>query len=164
MIIRLTAKLGKKIHIQPENCLPLADDPLTDWSARLFTVKRVQYILFTNTACLYSIVFPGKGVADQPRFVNRSMTQLREFMRADGFAALYLKRIGHASGEVEFSKAMNRTVTGSMNDMVQSAEYQMREQALHLGEVATVLNEMPMSYLKYSIPRKELIGLAGDDL
>jgi len=61
MILRVTAKLGKKIKSIPTETLPLDADPFADWSAHLFTAERRQYILLANTTSLYTVVMPGRG-------------------------------------------------------------------------------------------------------
>ncbi len=65
MIIRLTAKLGKKIKNIPSATLPPDSNPFADWSAHLFTAERRQYILVANTSSLYSVVMPGKGITSE---------------------------------------------------------------------------------------------------
>lgn len=50
MTIRLSAKLGKKIHHSPTETLSADENPFADWSAHLFTAERAQCILVTNTA------------------------------------------------------------------------------------------------------------------
>ena len=64
MILRVTAKLGKKIGIDPATRLDRDPNPFTDWTADLFRAGRVQYILVTNTASLYSMLMYGKGIID----------------------------------------------------------------------------------------------------
>jgi hypothetical protein len=57
--------------------LALDEDPLADWSAGLFLVGRLQYILLTNTKSLYSTVLPGKGVTDESVFIERAVSSIR---------------------------------------------------------------------------------------
>ena len=54
MIVRVSAKLGKKIDLSPDRVLPAHPNPFADWSSHLFRADRTQYILITNTASLYS--------------------------------------------------------------------------------------------------------------
>jgi hypothetical protein len=44
MIIRVSAKLGKKIHVMPTQSLSLDANPFADWSAHIFTADRTQYM------------------------------------------------------------------------------------------------------------------------
>jgi len=64
MILRLTAKLTRKLGMAPLPALPRDQgmNPLLDWHAHLFTVQRQQNILATNTASLYALVIPGRGI------------------------------------------------------------------------------------------------------
>ena len=54
MLFRITQKLNKKIDAGPLPTVPLDESPWGDWSARLFTADRTQYIMLTNTTSLYS--------------------------------------------------------------------------------------------------------------
>src|SRR5262245_44656153 len=123
MIFRLSQKLNAKINAGALAALPLDENPLADWSAGLFLVGRTQYILVSNTKSLYSTVLPGKGVTDESGFIERALGGIREFMEADGRQGVYERLVGPASGSVRFAKALNRSVTGSMNDMTKHAAY-----------------------------------------
>ena len=123
MIFRLSQKLSDKIKAGTLATLPLDENPFADWSAGLFLVGRSQYILVTNTKSLYSTVIPAKGVTDEKTFIERALSSIREFMEADGQQGVYEHFIAPVSGSVQFAKALNRSVTGSMNDMTKHAAY-----------------------------------------
>jgi hypothetical protein len=82
----------------------------------LFLVERSQYILVTNTKSLCSAVLPGKGVTDAKTFIERALSSLRELMEADGYEGVYERLVAPISGSFRFAKALNRSVSGSMND------------------------------------------------
>jgi len=121
MDTRLSQKLAKKIKEAPTQSLPPDPNPFADWSGHLFTAERTQYIILTNTPSLYSLVMYGKGITDDSLFIDRALSAMREFMVDDGVEFVYRRLIAPASGTVRFSKALNRAVTGSMNDMVYHA-------------------------------------------
>ena len=123
MIFRLSAKLATKIDAGALKALPAAENALTDWSAHLFVAARTQYILLTSTQTLYSTVLYGKGITDDSNFIERALSSLREFMEADSQGAIYDRFIAPASASVRFAKALDRSVTGSMNDMVRHATF-----------------------------------------
>jgi hypothetical protein len=125
MIIRVSAKLGKKIHLAPARCLPADANPLVDWSAYLFTAERVQYIMLTNTACLYSMVMYGKGITGDCQFLDRITSYMGEFMRDDGHELIFRRLIAPSAARVSYSKALNRAVTGSINDLVFQRIFQL---------------------------------------
>lgn len=149
MIFRLSEKLNAKIKAGTLATLPLDENPFADWSAGLFFVGRSQYILVTNTKSLYSTVLPGKGVTDEKTFIERALSSIRDFMDADGQEGVYERLVAPVSGSVQFAKALNRSVTGSMNDMTKHAAYYLALEEISLIEIGTRLNGIPMSALKH---------------
>lgn len=117
MILRLSQKLNTKIKAGKLSEKPLDENPYADWSCQQFTADRTQYIIMSNTASLYSCVMYGKGITDDSRFIERTLSTIREFMEDDGQAFAYQWFIAPSSGTVTFAKALNRSVTGSMNDL-----------------------------------------------
>jgi hypothetical protein len=158
MIFRLSEKLNGRIKAGTLATLPLDEDPFADWSAGLFVVGRSPYILLVNTKSLYSTVLPGKGVTDASAFVKRALNGLQEFMEADGLVGVYDRHVAPASASVRFTRALNRSVTGSMNDMTKHAAYWLTAGDGSPLEVASRLNTIPLSALKhnrspYGLPR-----------
>jgi Domain of unknown function (DUF6933) len=149
MIFRLSDKLNAKIKAGTLTPLPLDENPFADWSAGLFLVWRSQYILVTNTKSLYSTVLPGKGITDAKTFVERALNNIREFMDADGQEGVYERLIAPVCGSVQFAKALNRSVTGSMNDMTKHAGYWLEAGDVSTVEIGSRLKGIPMSALKH---------------
>jgi hypothetical protein len=153
MIIRLSNTLAKKIKETDLPLLPSDPNPFADWAARLFTANRVQYILITNSTSLYSVVMYGKGVTGDNALLHGMTDMLREVTEEDGFRLLYEKQVAPQAARVSFSKALSRSVTGSMNDLVHQAKWYLIEDEISPYDVSFRLNEVPMSYLKYQRPR-----------
>ena len=154
MIFRLTQKLAKKIRLAPLQALPPAQNPFIDWTANLFTAGHAQYIIVTNTASLYSLIMYGRGITDDNELIRRTLSFMREFMTDDGCEFLYRRLIApHAAG-VSFSKANDRRVIGSMNELIFESKFYMIEQRLSPFETSCRINETPMSYLDYNIPKE----------
>ncbi|PQO27594.1 hypothetical protein C5Y96_18885 [Blastopirellula marina] len=162
MIVRLTQKLGKKIHVSPTKSYPLDSNPLADWSAHLFTVARTQYILVTNTASLYSAVLYGRGISDDMRFLDRMLSTIREVMEEDGLSLVYQKLVAPSSATVVFSKAFSRSITGSMNDHILASKLFLGEVDLSLHETSFKLNSTPLSAIEYGSPRNAMQVLCTD--
>ena len=154
MIFRLSQKLAKKIKEAPAQSLPPDANPFADWSCHLFTADRTQYIILTNPPSLYSAVMFGAGNTDGSQFIRRALDCLREFMVDDGQEFIYRRFIAPATGTVRFSKALNRSVTGSMNDLVYHAKMWLTEGDLSPFDTSFRLNEIPMSPLDYRFPRE----------
>jgi len=164
MIFRLSQKLAKKLKQGTLPSLPLDENPYADWSAHLFTADRTQHIIVTNTKSLYSVVMYGKGITDGGLFIDRALGCLREFMEDDGQAFAYRRFIAPAAGSIRFAKALNRSVTGSMNDMIFHAKMWLIEGGLSPHDVGFKLNQIPMSALGkprgYQQPREAFKLLA----
>ena len=123
MIFRLSQKLAKKLKMPVPPAAAADPNPLADWSAHLFTADRSQYLIVTNTPSLYSTVIHGRGIANDSQFLDRALSAIREFTEADGLELIYQRLIAPASGTVRFASALNRSVTGSMNDLVNHAKF-----------------------------------------
>ena len=160
MIFRISQKLKTKIKVGSLPTLPLHDNPYADWSAHLFLVDRTQYIILSNTKSLYSIVMFGKGLTDDGRFIERALSNLREFMEDDGQEFIYRRFIAPASTTVHFAKALDRAVTGSMNDLINHASAMLVGGELSPFDVGFKLNDVLLSAIapskadRYGKPRE----------
>ncbi len=159
MILRLSQKLATKIKITPRRALPLDSNAFADWSARLFTAECVQYIILTNTASLYSTVMYGRGISSDSDFFDQGLGCIREFMVDDGQEFIFRRFIAPSAKSVDFSKALNRSVTGSMNDLVYHAQMWLTEGDLSPHDTSFKLNEIPMSVIGYANSREALKSL-----
>ena len=160
MIIRLTQKLCDKIDGGPLNVLPLDENPFADWSASLFTADRTQYILVSNTKSLYSTAFYGRGITDSNWFIKQFMSTIQEFMEADGQEFVYRRFVAPASGTITFAKALNRSVTGSMNELTRFAQAFLLDCDISPFDVGFKVNDMlissiaPSKTAKYGTPKE----------
>ena len=139
--------------------MPLEANPFADWSAHLFTADRATYILLTNTASLYSTVMHGRGISSGGQFLERGLGQIREFMVDDGQEFIYRRFIAPTTGTARFSKALNRSVIGSMNDHIVAAKILLAEHGMSPHDVSFQLNETPLSAIDYANPREALKSL-----
>ena len=148
MIFRLSQKLIDKIKAGTLAALPLDENPLADWSAHLFAAGRTPYLLLSNTKSLYSVVMHGKGITNDRQFIERALSSIQEFMEAEGQRAAYERFIAPASGSVRLARALNRSVTGSMNDMARHAAYWLAAGEVSPIEICSRLRGIPMSALR----------------
>ena len=169
MIFRPSQKLNAKIRGGTLATLPPDENHFADWSAGLFLVGHTQYILVTNTKSLYSTVLPGKGVTDEATFVGRALNSIREFLEADGYRGVYERSIAPLLGTVQFAKTLNRSITGSVNDLIKQTVILLETGELSLVGVSSRLKETPMTGLKtdgstHGFPRavfNEMVESAG---
>jgi hypothetical protein len=151
MIVRLGNTLAKKTWETGLFTRPAHTNPLADWSAHLFAVRHVHYILISNTTTLYSMVLFGRGITDGGQLIDRMTWVIREVMDHDGLGQAYEEYVVPETGRVTFAKALNRSVTGSMNDLVFQAKVCLDEE-ISPYDVSFLLNELPMSHLKHRKP------------
>lgn len=160
MIFRLSSELAARLKVFPLQAKPLEANPFADWSARHFAAERKQFLILTNTESLYSILFAGRGLTNMSRFVDRCMSSLRQFMESDGLLPLYDRGVAPAARAVQFSKAINRSVIGSMSDLIFHAKGWLADGDHSLRDTAVRLNDMPFSTLKYRKPREVFVGMS----
>jgi len=147
MIFRLSQRLNTKIKAGKLSESPLDENPYADWSCHLFTAARTQYIIMSNTKSMYSVVMFGAGITNDSTFIERAMSNIREFMEADGQAFVYQRFMVPASGTVRFAKALNRSVTGSINELIKCAEYMLADDDMSPFDVGFKLNDILLSAL-----------------
>ena len=150
MIFRLSQKLNTKIKVGALQALPLDENPFADWSAHLFAVERTPYILVCNTKSLYSIVLLGKGITNENLFVQQALNGIRDSLEADRMKSVYDRLIAPDTGTVHFAKALNRSVTGSMNELTFHATLKLRGKEHSLRDVSLGLNEELLSAISSS--------------
>jgi hypothetical protein len=166
MIFRLSQKLNAKIKAGALAAQPLDENPFADWSASLFIVRRSQYILVSNTKSLYSTVLPGQGVTNHRVFVETALRSIRERLEADGQEGVHECHSAPASGSVRFARALNRSVTGFMNELIRDATVWLADGDRSLHDVSGKLNDVllsalaPTASLRYGKPGEAFKALS----
>lgn len=146
MIFRLTQALNARVKAGALETLPLHENPLMDWSAHLFPVGRSNFILLSNTGSLLSAVVSVRGVTNGTSFRDRAFDGIRACLTALGHEPLTRTLLAD-DWPVRFAKALNRSVSGSMNELVKCAGFCMSEGELTLPEVGHRLNDTLLSAL-----------------
>lgn len=70
----------------------------------------------------------GRGISDDGQFLDRVVSSLSAFIRDDGHEFIYKRLIMPSTGLVRFSKAVDKSVIGSMNDLVYQVKMYLIEQ------------------------------------
>ena len=164
MILRLTQNLNARLKGGSLATLPLHANPLLDWSARTFAVDRSEYVLLCNTPSLYSAVLDHVSSDDATRFSERVLGVVLAVLDGASGGA-----VGRGVESVRFAKYLNRSVTGSLNELAAHATAFLADGDLSVQEVGVRLNEVLLSALgrgtqKYGTPRDafvELVARAG---
>ena len=169
MIFRLSQKLNDKIKVGKLGTMPLDANPLADWSAQFFAVGRTQFIMLANTKALRSTVLIAKGITSGADFVELALGGVRGIFEADGHAGVYEQVVAPACTSIFYAKALNRSVTGSLNDMIKHASYWLALGDVGMAAISARLKETPMSALgrpssPYGFPRdvfEEIVAASG---
>jgi hypothetical protein len=157
MILRLPLKLNARIRGGTPGAMAPHANPLLDWSVRAFEAGRKEYVLLSNTRSLYSAVLDGVG-PDAARFAERVVGLIRAILEGTGHGPF----VGISSEldpeSVRFAKALDRSVTGSMNELVAYATMMLAGGDLSVPEIGVRLNDLLLSALaggtdKYGKPR-----------
>jgi hypothetical protein len=91
-------------------------------------------------------------MSNDKHFVQGALTCMREFMAADGNKNIFQTHIEPLVNDTSFSRITDRRVMGSMNDFIFQAKVYLNMGKSPL-DVSFLLNESPMSYLKYGRPK-----------
>jgi hypothetical protein len=145
MILRLSQKIGSRLKAGPLKPLPLDKAPVADWTSQLFFFDRLPYILVSNTAALYSTVLYAKGITNDSIFITRLTSALRDFMEADGLAFAYDRFIMPRTGLIRFASTFNRSVTGSMNELISYAKVLLADEETSPFDLGFRLNDLLLS-------------------
>ena len=95
-----------------------------------------------------------KGVTTKTALRERVAETIREVMNHDG----YRDRLPAFADTATFAKSLDRSVLGSMNDLVFGAKLMLADN-LSLLETSLRLNETPLKILKYENPREVFVQL-----
>lgn len=152
MVLRATIKLSSKLGIKSLQNYDNRVSAFDHWYGHLFSVNKVQYILLTNGYSLYSVVFKAKGVLDLQCFANTAAKNLSELMYAQRIEYLTSRFVNDSFCNIEVVKTNDRSILGSMNDMINHAEFFLNEYKMSLMEISERLNNTPYSLLDYKNP------------
>lgn len=168
MILRPSQKLNARIKGGPLAVLARHKNPLLDWSVHAFAVERAEYVLVSNTTSLYSAVLDGAAMRDTGRFTEQVLGVIRAIL--EGARCLPDERQAPVES-VRFAKSLDRSVTGSMNELMTHATALLADGDLPVADVGVRLNDILLSALasgsnKYGRPRDAfaaLVGTGNDD-
>ena len=164
MILRLPQKLNDRMKGGPLDVLQPHQNPLLDWSVRSFAVAAAEQLLLCNTLSLYWVVLDHVSGEDATRFSERVFGVVGSILEGVGCGA-----VGRGVEPVRFAKPLDRSVIGSMNELVAHATALMDDRNVSVQEAGLRLNEVLLSVLrrgdqKYGRPRAafaELVAGAG---
>ena len=144
MIIRLSQKLCTKIKAGALSDIPLRESLIVDWSATMFNVRRTQYIILCNTSSLFTCLMIAKGLTNISLFEQRATEAIGDAVRRFVKSKTPQNKEFHSA--IRYARSLNRSVIGSMNDLVFGAKL-MIDGGIDLQGAADRLNETPLKAL-----------------
>ncbi len=167
-LIHCTQKLLKELKVAPIDLVTYTHDSggLGDWYANLVRIDKRKCVLFTNERTLYSFLIPGVVKSNLMNIKNEFLTHLIFNLQNDGFDSDVIEQVRQEYTDVGFARTVNRAVLGSMIDFTFQYKYliMVRVEGLantNILEFNKLVNESPMSYLKYDSPIEALRTLIG---
>ncbi len=160
MIFRLTGKLSQKLHVRPEEALPLHECPYADWSACVFIANRRHYVLLSNTASLFSVVIPGAGIADADTFCARALEAINDRLKEAGCGDLWLQTQNAHGTDIRFSKGLNPSVTAGVTALVKYCKRLEERREMTPDEWGRLACRYPMKMLGDASPEEAFAALA----
>ena len=152
MVLRATKLLAQKLNIKSLQNYDAKVSAFEEWYGHYFTVKEMEFILFTNAFSLYSTLVPGEGINNLDTFIELASLCLAGVLKTQGCEKMVGRFNLNNRENVVVSKTVNRSVQGSMNDMINLSQFYLLEQRMTPIEISKKLNETPFSYLKYKNP------------
>ena len=162
-LIRCTKKLLNELNVNPSQ-VDYVYDKLYDWHANLLLIQRKKCILLTNSLTLYSVFIPELKRADFNNFSEVFYKFFLNQLKAADFSHNHIKKILKRHLSFRYTKTNNRSVLGSMNDLVFQIKIYIKMSGglenTDCKKLNNDINQVPMSFInyKYSIDvLKELL-------
>jgi len=159
-IIRFSQKLAAKIHETDLQPAPAAQNPYLDWHAHLFTARRAQYIIMSNSNSLFSAVIHGAGITHFNAFLNSMSDMLKEILHELNTGMIYQRIIAPGFANIKIAKKQDKKVIGAMNDMIFFAKLVLNEEEISPYDLSLKLNNYMIRIQgEHGVPRKVFLGM-----
>ena len=80
LTLRPTKMLAKRLKLTVPPTPPPVANRVADWCVHEFRDGRFRYLMFCNTASLYPVVMPGRGVTDDHVLIHSLIEGLKNVM------------------------------------------------------------------------------------
>jgi len=153
MIIQSTKKLQDMLGINATE-VPSDIESFDSWHGNVFMIGRRKCLLLTHTDILYSVFIYGITKQTFKSLAELVRSRLQIQMTIDNFIDTHIEKMLDKIQDIRYMKSSNKTVMGSMNNMVQILQhYNMTEDEKFLNHR---LNNAPYKILGYAYPSEML--------
>ena len=151
--LRCTKKLLDKMEKSQIARIEAGND---DWYANLFYLGRKQSVIFTHSVSLYSFVVVGVQKQDLMHINQVFILELEFQLKRDGFPHKGNVELLELFLNMRIGKTVNRSTLGSMNDMVDCAEFLVNCQGfdaeVDIAKINHSINTTPFKAISYKFP------------
>lgn len=161
LTIRPTKMLAKRLRLEVPSVPPPVANRVADWGAHEFRVGHYRYLIFFNTASLYPVLTHGKGVTDEHDLITRLADSVKLVMCGTELEFHYQRWIAPELGEVQFAPIPDRSIMGSMNDLISMAKYHLAYRDESPVELSLKLATSPMGIFGMNSPGEVFRKLRG---
>ena len=157
LTLRCTQRLLTRLKHKAATDAPPSTTRLGDWYANLLYVNQKQLALLVSERSLLAVLIPARELANLPASLTSAFTEL---MGAMGAPRKAMEVEVARMQELSFGPTANRSVLGSMNDMIFAVKFLLSHSPeKRLIDLAIDLGETPYSALKYKYPRDVAVEL-----
>lgn len=145
--------LARRLGIGLPDHMPEVRDRLADWCVHEFRAGRRGYLLLCHTGSMYPVVASLRGATDGTRLKQRMVEALRDTLTGPVLGPLVSNDIEPRLGEVQFAPIPDRSVTGTMNDLIFAAKVGLNE-GMSVPDLSPWLAVTPLSILGMNSPNR----------
>ena len=151
-----TQKLAKELNTKL--CSPITENAgLGNWYANLLRIDRRKCVLFTHEPTLYSVFVAGLKKPDFQHLDDIFLRVLFKQLQEERFATDQIESVlNEYDGKIKYAKTENKSVLGSMNDMVVQIKTEVHISqslaSLDMSSLARRLNVIPFKGIGFEYP------------
>jgi hypothetical protein len=134
---------------------------LSCWYGNLFAAPRQRFVAAMESTTLVTVIFAAKGLTSPERIADALRATVAGYFSRRGWASLLGNRIAFDNHTPRFWAAADRTMLGSLVEMVRLASFDIEELTDDLEDVMDRTNDAPMSAIGMDAPEWILDKLAG---
>lgn len=165
MVIHCTKKLLEygKFPVRPVT--ELECDSFFRWHAHTFMIHRKKCIILMNDLTRYSMVYYGVTKTTIKNFGKTFRDALYQNWRFEGIADERIDEYITNGGEIKFAPTYNRSILGSINDMIWLTECRIEDylptEEMNILELNQLNNRTPLLMLEKTYAINELKAVWG---
>jgi hypothetical protein len=127
-------------------------DALYKWHANIFRMAKKNNLIIMNNKTRYCFILFGFKKEHFKRFNEIFINSLVENLRAEGILESLINKYVSDVDNIKFTKTFDRSVLGSMTDMVKMTEFIIEDflpiQEMNIIELNKMNNDTPLVKLK----------------